>query len=302
MRIIFMGTPDFAVPSLKALVSAGHDVCAVYCQPARRAGRGKGLRPSPVEQIARTLAIDVKTPASLRNDVVQAEFTALMADIAVVAAYGLILPRAILEAPRLGCINVHGSVLPRWRGAAPVQRAILAGDKESGVTIMDMDEGLDTGAIRAVHNIAIECKSAGMLMAEIAQAGAALLIQLLDAPEAYPPYAQPETGIIYANKIDKGEARIDFLNSAVQIERQIRAFAPTPGAFFEYGGERFRIMAAQVLLSQSAPPGTIIDDQLTIACNPGSIRPVLVQRAGKAAMSAAELLRGYAMPAGTRIG
>ncbi|MFM9851804.1 MAG: methionyl-tRNA formyltransferase [Sphingomonadaceae bacterium] len=301
MRVIFMGTPDFAVPSLRALVSAGHDVCAVYSQPPRRAGRGKLVTPSPVHQLAETLEIDVKTPISLRTEDVQAEFAALGADIAVVAAYGLILPPAILRAPRIGCINVHGSILPRWRGAAPVQRAILAGDADTGVTIMDMDVGLDTGAMRAIHHIAIDRKTAGELTAEIAETGAALLVQVLSEPEAYAPIAQPSTGITYAAKIDKSEAKLDFLISAPQVERQIRAFAPVPGAFFEYQGERFRILAADVLMTPAAIPGTIIDEQLTIACNPGAIRPTFIQRAGKSAMTPAELLRGFIMPVGTRL-
>jgi methionyl-tRNA formyltransferase len=301
MRVIFMGTPDFAVPSVAALVAAGHDVCVAYSQPPRRAGRGKALTPSPVQRAAEAFGIDVKTPISLRDAGVQAEFAALGADVAVVAAYGLILPRAILSAPRLGCINVHGSILPRWRGAAPVQRAILAGDSITGVTIMDMDIGLDTGAMRAVAPIAIDRKTAGALTQEIADAGADLLVKVLSAPEAYPPYPQPEAGVTYAAKIDKSEAKLDFLISAPQIERQIRAFAPAPGAFFEYAGERFRILAADTLITPAAPPGSVIDDQLTIACNPGAIRPTLIQRAGKSAMTPADLLRGFALPIGTRL-
>ena len=302
MRIIFMGTPEFAVPSLEALVAAGHEVCAVYSQPPRRAGRGKSLTLSPVQRKAEALGIDVKTPVSLRDPIAQAEFAAFGADLAVVAAYGLILPKAILDAPRNGCINVHGSILPRWRGAAPVQRAILAGDSETGVTIMDMDVGLDTGAMRAIERISMEGKTAGALTDEIAETGARLLIQVLSEREAYPASAQPTDGVTYAAKIDKSEARIDFMISAVQVERQIRAFAPSPGAFFEFQGERFRILAAETLISQSAPPGQVIDDALTIACNPGAIRPTLIQRAGKAAMSPQELLRGFKLPVGTRLG
>ena len=302
MRIIFMGTPEFAVPSLEALVAAGHDICAVYSQPPRRAGRGKSLTPSPVQRKAEEFGIDVKTPVSLRDPDAQAEFVSLAADLAVVAAYGLILPTAILDAPLMGCINVHGSILPRWRGAAPVQRAILAGDSETGVTIMDMDVGLDTGAMRAIKRISMDGKTAGALTQEIAATGARLLIQVLGEREAYPPVPQPDDGVTYAAKIDKSEARIDFMISAVQVERQIRAFAPSPGAFFEYLGERFRILAAETLITQSAPPGQIIDEHLTIACNPGAIRPTLIQRAGKAAMSPQELLRGFKMPIGARLG
>ena len=301
MRIIFMGTPDFAVPSLDALVAAGHEVVAAYSQPPRRAGRGKALTPSPVQARAEALGIDVKTPVSLRNEEAQAEFAALGADIAVVAAYGLILPQPILDAPKRGCVNVHASLLPRWRGAAPVQRAILAGDRATGVTIMQMEAGLDTGPMLATIETPVEGKTGGALTAELAQLGAELLVQVLSEPEAYRPTPQPEEGVTYAAKIDKAEARLDFLVSAPQVERQIRAFAPAPGAFFELGGERFRILAAEAQMSGAGRPGETIDDALTIQCNPGALRPLLVQRAGKAAMTPAELLRGYKIPAGTRL-
>jgi methionyl-tRNA formyltransferase len=303
MKIIFMGTPEFAVPSLDALVAAGYQVIAVYSQPPRPAGRGKGLSPPPVQRRAEALGIDVMTPVSLRDTQIQKDFAALGADVAVVAAYGLILPRAILEAPRLGCINVHGSLLPRWRGEAPVQRAILAGDVETGVTIMDMEAGLDTGAVRATARTPVAGKTAGMLTAEIAELGANLLIEVLAAPDLYPPVPQLEVGVTYAAKIDKSEARLDFLISASQVERQIKAFAPTPGAFFEHRGERFRILAADVLHPDKGggDVGMVLDDQLTIACNPGAVRPILIQRAGKSAMTPAELLRGYPIPPGTRL-
>lgn len=301
MRVIFMGTPDFAVPSLDMLVARGHDVVAVYTQPPRRAGRGKALTPSPVQQRAEALGIDVMTPATLRDPGAQAQLSALEADVAVVAAYGLILPQAVLAAPRLGCINVHASLLPRWRGAAPIQRAILAGDAETGVTIMQMEAGLDTGPMLATISTLIDDKTAGLLTAELAELGAELLVQVLSEPEAYSPQPQPEDGVTYAAKIDKAEARIDFLVSAPQVERQIRAFAPAPGAFFELAGERFRILAANAEISGSARPGEVIDDRLGIQCNPGVIRPTLIQRAGKAAMTPAELLRGFSIPAGTRL-
>jgi methionyl-tRNA formyltransferase len=300
MRLIFMGTPDFAVPTLDALVAAGHELVAAYCQPPRRAGRGKALTPSPVQARAEALGIDVKTPVSLRTAEAQAEFAALNADVAVVAAYGLILPQAVLDAPRMGCINVHGSILPRWRGAAPVQRAILAGDKITGVTIMQMEAGLDTGPMLAKVETPVERKTAGELTTELAQIGADLLVRTLaDLP---PPEPQPDEGVTYAAKIDKSEARLDFLISASQVERQIRAFAPAPGAFFELNGERFRILAADAVMSDAAAPGTVLDDALTIQCNPGAIRPLLVQRAGKGVMTPADLLRGYAIPAGTKLG
>ncbi len=301
MKIIFMGTPDFAVPSLNALVEAGHDVCAVYAQPPRPAGRKMVLKPSPVHQCAQALGIEVRTPVSLKSAEAQADFAALGADVAVVAAYGLILPQAILDAPRLGCINVHGSILPRWRGAAPVQRAILAGDAETGVTIMQMEAGLDTGPMRTIVRTPIERKTGPMLMAELAEIGANLLVDVLDKGEGYPPITQPETGVTYAAKIDKSETHLDFLISAVQVERQIRAFSPF--AWFAIGDERFRIIEADVLPpdhpANGGQPGTTLDDKLTIACNPGAIRVTRIQRAGKNVMTATELLRGVAIPAGT---
>ena len=300
MRIIFMGTPDFAVPSLNALVEAGHDVVAVYSQPPRPAGRGKTVMPTPVHQRATALGIEVHTPLSLKDSAAQAAFAALTADIAIVAAYGLILPRAILDAPRLGCLNVHASLLPRWRGAAPIHRAILAGDDETGVTIMQMEAGLDTGPMRAKQSTPIGRKTSGALTAELADMGASLLIDVLAALNSHPPVDQPEDGVTYAAKIEKAESRIEFTQSAAQVDRQIRAFAPTPGAFFEHQGERIRILAAE-LAEGSGRPGTIIDDLMTVACGSGAIRPVRVQRAGKSAMSTAELLRGYALPSGTQL-
>ena len=298
MRIIFMGTPDFAVPSLSALAAAGHEICAVYCQPPRRAGRGKALTPSPVQQRAEALGIPVRSPISLKETDVQADFAALNADIAVVAAYGLILPQAILAAPRLGCLNVHASLLPRWRGAAPVQRAILAGDAETGVTIMDMEAGLDTGPMRARRTTPIDTKTAGDLTQELAEMGADLICTVVADLATYPAHPQPDTGVTYAAKIDKAEARINFAQSAHAVERQIRAFAPAPGAFFEHQGERFRLLAASVR-PQNGPAGTILDAELTIACGDGAIQPTQIQRAGKSVMTAVDLLRGYALPQGT---
>lgn len=300
MRIVYMGTPDFAVPALVALAKAGHEIVAVYSQPPRPAGRGKALRPSPVHAQADRMSIEVRTPVSLKDAEVQAAFAALNADVAVVAAYGLILPRPILEAPRQGCLNIHASLLPRWRGAAPIQRAILAGDNVTGVTIMDMEAGLDTGPMRAKHVTPIEGKTAGALTEELAQAGAELMVEVLDDLPAHPPVPQPQDGVTYASKVDKAESRIDFTRDAHQVERQIRAFNPFPGAFFEYGGERFRILAAHVE-EIGGPAGELIDNSLLIGCGHGSIRPTLIQRAGKGAMSPGELLRGYDMPAGSRV-
>ncbi|PZU10646.1 MAG: methionyl-tRNA formyltransferase [Sphingobium sp.] len=301
MRIVYMGTPDFAVPALDALIAAGHEVVAVYSQPPRPAGRGKALRPSPVHLRAQALGIDVRTPLSLRDADTQGAFAALAADAAVVAAYGLILPRAILAAPRHGCMNIHASLLPRWRGAAPIQRAILAGDNVTGVTIMDMEAGLDTGPMRAKHVTPIEDKTAGALTAELAMAGAELMVEVLDDLTLHPPMPQPDEGVTHAAKIDKAEARIDFTKGAHAVERQVRAFNPAPGAFFEYRGERFRILAAHVE-HHGGEPGMLLDDSLLIGCGHDALRPTLIQRAGKGAMSAGELLRGFDMPAGSRVG
>ena len=300
MRIIFMGTPDFAVPSLDALVAAGHEVVAVYSQPPRRAGRGKSLTPSPVQMRAEALGIDVRHPVSLRNAAEQAAFAALNADIAVVAAYGLILPQAVLEAPKHGCINVHASLLPRWRGAAPIHRAILAGDQQTGVTIMQMEAGLDTGPMLATVETEIGIKNIGQLTQELALIGADRLIDVLADLSAFPPIPQPDEGILYAPKIDKSESRLDFLTSATQVIRQIRAFAPN--AYFEHANERVRILEAEALITpDSTRPGTVINDALTIACNPGAIHPTLVQRAGRGVMTPAELLRGFPVPVGIRL-
>lgn len=296
-----MGTPDFAVPTLDALVAAGHDICAVYSQPPRPAGRGKALSPTPVHKRAEELGLAVHTPVTLKDDADQRSFGDLNADMAVVAAYGLILPKAILEAPKFGCLNVHASLLPRWRGAAPVQRAILAGDTETGVTIMQMDVGLDTGDMRAIQSTPIGGKTGGALTAELAEMGADLLVDVLASLNDHPPIPQPEKGVTYAAKIDKAESRIDFTRSALEIERQVHAFAPAPGAFFEYQGERFRILAAECLESNGRA-GEVIDAQLTIACGVGALRPILIQRAGKSAMSPADLLRGFSLPPGTQLG
>jgi len=300
MRIIFMGTPDFAVPALDALVAAGHDIVAVYSQPPRPAGRGKAPRPSPVHARAEALGLAARTPVSLRDPAEQAAFAALNADIAVVAAYGLILPKPILAAPRLGCLNIHASLLPSWRGAAPIQRAILAGDRETGVTIMQMEAGLDTGPMLARATTAVDVKTAGELTAELAGKGAQLMVEVLADLPAYPPEPQPADGVTYAAKIDKAESRIDFSRPAIEVERQIRAFNPAPGAWVAFGEERIKILVADIEL-QSGAAGTVLDDQFLIACGSGSIRPTLVQRAGKGAMATMEMLRGFAIATGTRL-
>jgi methionyl-tRNA formyltransferase len=299
MRIIFMGTPEFAVPVLDALVAAGHDVVAAYSQPPRRGNRGK-VAPSPVHARAEMLGIEVRTPLSFRKEpeAVPA-FAALDADVAVVAAYGLILPVPVLEAPRLGCLNVHGSLLPRWRGAAPIQRAILAGDAETGVGIMQMEAGLDTGPVLLEARTPIDGKTAGDLTAELSALGARLMVEVLADPAAYPPRAQPGDGITYASKIEKAEARLDFTLHAEELERRVRAFNP-PGAWFEFAGERIRILkatAAPLTISGGDGPGRpfgeVWDDRLTIHCDRSVLRPILVQRAGRGVMTTAELLRGF---------
>ena len=300
MRIVFMGSPDFAVPSLDALVEAGHKVVAAYCQPPRPAGRGKAERKTAVHERAEQLGIAVRAPRTLRDEEEQARFRALDADLAVVAAYGLILPKAILEAPKAGCINVHASLLPRWRGAAPIQRAILAGDEVSGVTIMRMDEGLDTGPMLLKRELDIRQKNAGQVTEELAELGAGALVEWLDHPS--PPVPQPEGGITYAKKIDKLETRIDWTASAEEVERQVRAFNPVPGAWFEANGERIKLLEAQIEQGDSRfrrNDGLVLDDALLIQCGGAAIRPLLVQRAGRAAMTAGELLRGFPIPKGT---
>ena len=301
MRIIFMGTPGFAVPVLEALAQAGHDIVASYSQPPRPGGRrGRQLVASPVQQAAEALDIPVFTPVSLRGEEEQARFAAHDADVAVVAAYGLILPRPILAAPRLGCLNVHGSLLPRWRGAAPIQRAILAGDAVTGVGIMQMEAGLDTGPVKLEDSTPIGRKTTGELTDELAVMGARLMVRVLEDPDRYPARTQPEEGVTYAAKIDKAETRIDFTRPAVEVERQVRAFNPAPGAWFEVAGERVKLLAAEPVAAEGGP-GEVLDDALTIACGEGALRAVSVQRAGRGVSSADELLRGFAIPAGTRL-
>ena len=294
-----MGSPDFAVPSLEALVGSGHDVVCVYSQPPRPAGRGKGERRTAVHERANQLGIEVRTPRTLRDDEQQAQFRSLDADLAIVAAYGLILPKPILDAPKQGCVNVHASLLPRWRGAAPIQRAILAGDTVSGVTIMKMDEGLDTGPMLLTRELDIRGKNARQVTDELAKVGADALIDWLKDPA--PPEPQPDEGATYASKIDKREARIDWSAPAEQVERQARAFNPVPGAWFEAGGERIKLLEAAAGNDAAGKPGEVLDDCLTVACGSGYIRPLKVQRAGRAPMTAGELLRGFAIPKGTML-
>ena len=301
MRIIFMGTPDFAVPSLTALARANHEIVCVYTQPPRPGGRrGKQLTKTPVHVEAERLGIEVRHPASLKSAEAQAEFAALEAELAVVAAYGLILPQPILDAPTRGCINVHASILPRWRGAAPIQRAILAGDEGTGITLMQMEAGLDTGPMLATVRTQVEDKTAGELTDELAQLGARLLVGQLEDLDALRPIPQDDEEATYAAKIDKAEARIDWGAEAATVLRQVRAFAPAPGAWFMLGEDRVKLHAAE-LAEGTGAPGEILDRTMTIACGTGAIRPLRLQKAGKPAMEVDEFLRGNAAEPGTRL-
>ncbi|MGH7098420.1 MAG: methionyl-tRNA formyltransferase [Stellaceae bacterium] len=303
LALVFMGTPEFAATILKELIAAGYGILAAYTQPPRPAGRGHRLQPSPVQRLAEEHAILVRTPQSLRPSEVQAEFAALGAGLAVTAAYGLILPPAVLRAPRLGCVNVHASLLPRWRGAAPIARAILAGDRETGVTIMQMEEGLDTGPILLQRAVAIGGQAtAGGLAAELALVGARLVLEAIEGigNGRLFPQPQPAAGATYAAKIERGEGRLDWRKPAAALERRVRAFAPQPGAFFEAQDERIRVLAAAVLPGErEAAPGTVLDARLSIACGGGVLRPLRVQRAGRMPVETPAFLRGFAIPAGT---
>ncbi len=299
MRLAFMGTPAFAVPALEALVVAGHQIAAVYSQPPRRADRGR-ITPSPVHQAADRLGLPVRTPLNFKAEADRADWAALALDTAVVAAYGLILPTAILRAPARGCFNIHASLLPRWRGAAPIQRAILAGDAETGITIMGMERGLDTGPMWLAEATPTARKTAGELADELASMGARLIVHVLARLDGLIPALQPEAGVTYAAKIDKAEARLDFMAAAIEVERAVRAYSPAPGAWFAIGDERVKLLAADVVDS-GGEPGTVLDAMLTIACGEGAIRPTLVQRAGGRAMPTAEMLRGLAVSPGTRL-
>ena len=298
MRLIFMGTPDFAVPALAALIDAGHDVVCVYSQPPRPSGRGHREQPSPVQKYAQAHGIDVRYPVSLKMPEAQSDFAALNVDAAVVAAYGLILPKAILDAPVLGCFNIHASLLPRWRGAAPIQRAILAGDTETGVTIMQMDEGLDTGPMLMTGKFPIGNETtASDVHDALAALGGKLIVQVLSAGLPIPE-PQPGDGSTYAPKLDRAEGRIDWTESAATLDLKIRALNPWPGVWCERDDARLRVLAATPVPG-SGEPGTLIDAPLTIACGDDALRLDRVQRAGKSAVSADEYVRGNPVPAGT---
>ena len=303
MRLAFFGTPDFSVPALEALVAGGHDIACVYTQPPRAAGRGGKERRSAVHVAAEKRGLTVRTPQTLKDADAQADFAALDLDAAVVVAYGLILPKPILDAPRLGCINIHASLLPRWRGAAPIQRAILAGDSQTGVTIMAMDEGLDTGPELLKESVPIEASTTSeTLHGQLSALGARLIVEALEGLAAgrIAPTPQPEAGATYADKLTRAEGRLDWRRPAAELERQVRAFTPWPGAWFEHDGNRLKVIAAEIvaeiapeIIAGADAPGTVLDGQLTVACGAGALRLVTVQREGRAPVAAADLLRGY---------
>ena len=303
MRLIFMGTPDFAVPTLVELTARGHEIAAVYTRAPKPAGRGMDVQHTPVEQEARRLALAVHTPRSLKDEEAQAAFRAHNADAAVVVAYGLILPKSVLEAPRLGCFNIHASLLPRWRGAAPINRAIMAGDTESGITIMKMDEGLDTGAIAMAERMPIGADiTAGDLHDVLSRLGADLMLRALAAAErgSLTLTPQPDKGVTYAEKISKNETRIDWSKPWKQVHDHIRGLSPFPGAWFEIDGARIKALRS-TKGEGSGAAGTALDDKFTIACGTGAVRLTQVQRAGKEPMSADELLRGTPVKSGVRV-
>jgi methionyl-tRNA formyltransferase len=302
MRLAFLGTPDFAVPTLTELVGQGHEIVAVYSQPARPRGRGLASEPSPVAKIAESFGIPVRTPLTLKDAQAQAEFAALNLDAAIVVAYGLLLPRAILDAPRFGCFNLHGSLLPRWRGAAPIQRAIMAGDSETGVMVMRMEEGLDTGPVLMAERTSVGRKTYGDLHDELSRLGADLMARAMSALSLgqTAEQKQPSDGVTYAKKILKEEARIDWTKPAREVDCLIRGLSPSPGAWCEVKGERLKILYAEPV-SGKGVPGEILVDALTVACGDGALKLIRLQRAGKSVMTADELLRGFPLPKGAKL-
>jgi methionyl-tRNA formyltransferase len=303
LRIIFMGTPDFSVPALRALQTAGHNIAAVYCQPPKPAGRGQQIRKSPVQCAAEEMGIDVRTPKTLRDVGEQKEFAALKADIAVVVAYGLILPPPVLASPKFGCVNIHASLLPRWRGAAPIQRCLLAGDVETGVTIMQMEAGLDTGPMLLQDKCPItSATTAESLHDELSQMGAKLIVPALEGitDGTIKPTPQPEAGVTYAAKLTREDGRIDWTKPAVEIERQVRALQPWPGCFFMLEGELVKVLEAEVV-KNTAPAGTLLGDDFNVACGADALRLKLVQRAGKNPIDGASFLRGSRIAAGHKL-
>ncbi len=307
LRLAFMGTPDFSVPALAELIAAGHDVVAVYSQPPRKSGRGMAETPTPVHTFAQAQGIEVRTPEKLKAADIQADFAALDLDAAIVAAYGLILPKPILDAPRLGCLNIHASLLPRWRGAAPIQRAIMAGDKETGVAIMQMEAGLDTGPVLLAERTQIGAhETAGELHDRLSLIGGGLMVRALAALErdTLEASVQPDKGVTYAAKIDKGEARIDWTRPAAELDCHIRGLSPFPGAWceMEKDGNPVRVKVLRAMpVEASGAAGTALDDALTIACGSSALRLEQVQRAGKGVQQANEFLRGFPVAKGTRV-
>jgi methionyl-tRNA formyltransferase len=301
-RLAFMGTPDFAVPTLAELLAQGHDIAAVYSQPPRPKGRGMETEPGPVHKFAAAHGLEVRTPLSLKAEAEQAQFAALNLDAAIVVAYGLLLPQPILDAPKLGCFNLHGSLLPRWRGAAPIQRAVMAGDAETGVMVMKMEAGLDTGPVLMAERVAVGRKTSGELTDHLSRLGADLMVRAISAMErgAVAEHPQSADGVTYAKKIGKEEARIDWSKSAAEIDCLIRGLSPWPGAFTEAKGERLKVLYAEPGAGKGAP-GEVIGDDLTIACGEGALRLRRVQRAGAKAMTADELLKGFALPQGAKL-
>ena len=294
MRVIFMGTPEFSVPALEA-VAAAHEVVCVYTQPPRPAGRGKKDRPSPVQVRAAALGLPVRHPVSLKDGAAQAEFAALAADVAVVVAYGLILPQAVLKAPVQGCLNIHAALLPRWRGAAPIHRAIMAGDAKTGVCIMQMEAGLDTGPVLLRREVTIGAEeTTGALHDRLSSLGAGAIVEALAGLDALAPVPQPDAGVTYAAKIDKAEARVDWTRPAAEVDRLIRGLSPFPGAWVEVGGERVKLLRSRLVAGQGAP-GQVLSG-FTVACGTGAVEVTEAQREGKRPMSAAEVLRGLSLP------
>ena len=302
MRIIFMGSPDFSVPVLDALIAAGHEIACVYCQPPRRAGRGKKERPTPVHARAEHLGLPVRHPTSLKTHDALEDFKALDSDVAVVVAYGLILPQAILDAPKHGCLNIHASLLPRWRGAAPIHRAIMAGDAETGVCIMQMEAGLDTGPVLLRETTKILADdTTGALHDRLSDMGARLIVTTLEQLDRLAPQPQPDAGVLYAEKIDKSEAQIDWTQPAPVIDQQIRGLSPFPGAWTLYKRERIKFLASHVV-HQDGVPGTVLDTELTIACGSAAVQITRLQRAGKGGMPTKDVLRGWEIGPGDRMG
>jgi len=305
LRLVFMGTPDFSVPVLQALIDAGHDVVCVYSQPPRKSGRGQKVNLTPVHAFAEKQGIEVRTPLSLKGSDEQQAFDDLKADCAVVVAYGLILPKNILNAPKHGCLNAHASILPRWRGAAPIQRAIEAGDDVSGVTIMQMDEGLDTGDMLLVQPVPITPSTTGQSLHDaLSLESAQLVLEALRAIQGgyVKPQKQPEEGVTYAKKLDKQESQVDWLQTASEIDQRIRAFTPWPGSWFMHANERIKIIQAHVVTDMTGEAGTRLDaDGLLIACKEGALKLKTLQRSGKSATDVASFLRGYDIPIGTNL-